>query len=52
MMAWERWATPGFSCRSFDGDHFYLNHQRVALINDLLARWSDEEVPRMAEVRA
>jgi medium-chain acyl-[acyl-carrier-protein] hydrolase len=52
MMAWERWATPGFRCHSFDGDHFYLNHQRVALIGDLLARWSDEDELRMAEVRA
>ncbi|HUA82009.1 MAG TPA: thioesterase domain-containing protein [Dyella sp.] len=41
MMAWERWATPGFTCRSFVGDHFYLHAQRGALIGDLLARWDE-----------
>lgn len=52
MMAWERWATPGFVCRRFDGDHFYLNHQRAALINDLLTRWNDDEVSRLSKARA
>ncbi|GLQ87377.1 thioesterase II family protein [Dyella flagellata] len=48
ILAWERWALPGFACRSFDGDHFYLNHQRVALIDDLLARWSHHAAMRFA----
>ena len=42
ILAWQRWALPGFACRSFEGDHFYLNHQRSALIDDLLARWRHE----------
>lgn len=41
ILAWEQWATPGFSCRSFEGDHFYLNQHRAALIDDLLEHWSD-----------
>jgi surfactin synthase thioesterase subunit len=52
MMAWERWATPGFTCRSFVGDHFYLNHQRVMLIGDLLTHWNDDDVLGTARVRA
>ena len=49
ILAWERWALPGFACRSFEGDHFYLNHQRGALIDDLLARWSNGEAPPVRE---
>ncbi|WP_158544971.1 thioesterase II family protein [Dyella monticola] len=45
MMNWEQWAMPGFTCRSFVGDHFYLNDQRAALIGDLLARWNDDAPP-------
>lgn len=44
MDEWMRWATPSFICRSFDGDHFYLNPQRVPLIHDLLARWNDDDL--------
>lgn len=46
VAAWERWSLPGFSCRPFEGDHFYLNHQRVVLIEDLLARWNEDEAQR------
>ncbi|MFC3653376.1 thioesterase II family protein [Dyella humi] len=48
ILAWERWALPGFACRSFEGDHFYLNHQRIALIDDLFARWREDGAQRMA----
>lgn len=41
LLGWGRWALPGFACRSFQGDHFYLNEQRAALIDDMLSRWSD-----------
>lgn len=46
ILAWQHWASPGFACRSFEGDHFYLNHQRAALIDDLLSRWSGDEARR------
>lgn len=52
MDAWKRWAAPGFLCRIFAGDHFYLNQQRVPLIQDLLARWSMEDTRSTATVRA
>jgi surfactin synthase thioesterase subunit len=52
ILAWERWALPGFVCRSFEGDHFYLNHQRTALIDDLLARWSEGDVRNVARAGA
>jgi surfactin synthase thioesterase subunit len=39
ILAWERWAEPGFVCQPFDGDHFYLTRQREALIGHLLGRW-------------
>lgn len=52
ILAWERWALPGFACRSFEGDHFYLNHHRAALIDDLLERWTDGDALRMARGRA
>jgi len=52
ILAWERWALPGFSCRSFEGDHFYLNRQRTALIDDLLERWRDGDASRKATFHA
>ena len=39
VMAWSRWATREFSCRGFDGGHFYLNEHRAALIRDLVGKW-------------
>ncbi|WP_233842644.1 thioesterase domain-containing protein [Dyella sp. 2HG41-7] len=47
MKEWERWSTPGFTCHSFVGDHFYLNTQRSALIGHVLARWNDCVMPGM-----
>jgi surfactin synthase thioesterase subunit len=44
--AWEHWADGRFASREFDGDHFYLNPHREALIDDLLRRW-----PARAEAR-
>lgn len=52
ILAWQRWALPGFACRSFEGDHFYLNHQRSALIDDLLARWRHGEAQTPAKGQA
>ncbi|GLQ91145.1 thioesterase II family protein [Dyella acidisoli] len=52
ILAWERWAMPGFTCRSFEGDHFYLNHQRTVLIGDLIARWSQDEAQKVARGHA
>jgi len=52
ILAWERWALPGFSCRSFEGDHFYLNQQRTVLIDDLLGRWRDGDALRTTKVTA
>lgn len=52
MTAWSRWSTSGFTCRSFDGDHFYINQQRAVLVEDLMERWNDGEALRMDKVRA
>lgn len=43
VLAWERWATDGFSCQQFAGEHFYLTRHREALIGSLLRSWRMEE---------
>lgn len=50
VLAWERWAISGFICHPFEGDHFYLNHHRAELINDLLGRWSNDEALETPEI--
>jgi surfactin synthase thioesterase subunit len=52
MRAWERWAMPGFTCRSFAGDHFYLNARRAALIGDLLANWNTDGREQAPQTRS
>lgn len=39
VQAWERWATDGFSCHEFTGDHFYLVRHRAALTGSVLRSW-------------
>jgi len=39
IQAWERWATDGFSCHAFAGDHFYLLRDRRALTASMLTVW-------------
>jgi medium-chain acyl-[acyl-carrier-protein] hydrolase len=42
MQAWQADAAASFRLRLFKGDHFYLNPQRAALLEDLrstLAPW-------------
>jgi medium-chain acyl-[acyl-carrier-protein] hydrolase len=38
LTAWREQTTGDFSWRSFDGDHFYLNRARDALLADLISR--------------
>ncbi|MFC5743979.1 thioesterase II family protein [Dyella tabacisoli] len=52
ILAWDRWATRDFVCHQFDGDHFYLNEHREALIKDVLSRWGKSVVSNAADVYA
>jgi surfactin synthase thioesterase subunit len=38
LTAWREQTTGGFSCRRFDGDHFYLHRGRDALLADVMSR--------------
>jgi medium-chain acyl-[acyl-carrier-protein] hydrolase len=38
LTAWREQTTGGFSCRRFDGDHFYLHRRRDALLADVMSR--------------
>jgi len=37
LTAWREQTTGDFSCRRFDGDHFYLHRGRDALLDDILS---------------